>query len=306
MSRPQSGNNIGAWDPHTPPRSAQDGAQSPESPDYWSQHEELPTEDLPHDDLTTSEQNTLIQTYTPAPVAANGGKNVLATLGAATTLPPVSSEPSIVISSLATGAAKPGVHFTEHDKRRKEYLMRRLKRQLRGPTGPAGPGAPHEAPVMEVAHGPGTVIAKGVPDLRVPFGYYYDRDGRGHKGIEPPSPVRPPREAPPLTFGTTITAMQSQSLASFMLTTQASVAPESLEVARKQRHKFSVSPCLSISMNLSEGYGPSPSALQCDSALRSSDSTLSLRSRVLKPKLRIRKPAPPRVTLSHKAALGAY
>ena len=270
------GPTLGAWDAATPPTSPTPDAQSrAQSPDYWSQHSDL-------DELTTVEQNELVQTYTPAPCAAP--RAAAGQLPGGATLPPLASEAAIVISSLATGRPKPGAHFTEHDKRRKEYLARRLTRQLRVAARPAA-----EAGVMEVAHGPGTVIARGVPDLRVPFGYYYDRDGRGRKGIEPPSPAKkPPADPPFASFGATISPQQSQSLASFMLTTQASHAPESLEASRVQRHHFSVSPCVSISQNLTEGYGPSPSALACDSTLRGSQASFSLHSNVLKPRLRPR------------------
>ena len=277
------GPTLGAWDAATPPTSPTPDAQSrAQSPDYWSQQSDL-------DELTTVEQNELVQTYTPAPCAAP--RAAAGQLPGGATLPPLASEAAIVISSLATGRPKPGAHFTEHDKRRKEYLARRLTRQLRVAARPAA-----EAGVMEVAHGPGTVIARGVPDLRVPFGYYYDRDGRGRKGIEPPSPAKkPPADPPFASFGATISPQQSQSLASFMMTTQATNLPESLAVKPPiQRHQFHVSPTMSLSQALTEGYNPSPSSLQCDAMLRGSESSLSLTSSALVPRHRIRRAPQPK------------
>lgn len=288
---------------------AEDGeAATYEREDYWRRDGEM-------DEALTTYEHSVVQSYTPVEPTQHAAARLCA--------PPSEPDPSrsgagpaphaaIVVSSLATLGPKPKVHFTEHDRRRKAYLTRRLSRQLGRRRRPNERTTEDGGSVMEVVHGPGTVIGKGVPDLRVPFGQYYDAEWRSHRGIDaapPPANARaPPSSALPNLAGP-ISPQQSVSLASFMMASQAPSYPGSGGDDRGprpavQRHRFQISPSVSLSQALVEGYRPSPSAVACDAVLRGnvglagrSPLSGSLSSAALAPRRRTK---PPRVLHAFK------
>ena len=146
---------IGEWDGSTPPSSPQhpmlfddDGGD-----DDWARDEDR---DQIGEEFHTYD-HSVVQSYTPAPISAPvpnyRNRQLRSRDGSAREpAPPSAGDASIVVSSLSSGQVKAGVHFTEHDKRRKQYLMRRLRKQLRGPDERSLGGEVH---VMPVAHGPG-------------------------------------------------------------------------------------------------------------------------------------------------------